>query len=474
MASATTEKHEDFTPGDQHGLSGASPLSEEYVNGLPKGAVQVADVDPTSLAQAPGQTNPSDSGVTVIAKNGDQSCQPSPAYQRFIEKANNLYFVPRSLNVEAIRNRYNCLIQSDADAARFAKIEVAKIGDPFTGVRLPTDVVRALPQITGIDARFEYRQSGPLGPAGLVVAEVKENSAAKKSGLQSGDRIISANNVDLRNLEFDEAQLAMRGDKNQPVAVQVMRGDKLINLNVTRPSKDIPLTDRMLDSRTAYIKIYDFHNEDLSNQMFAALQRRQAAQAIVLDLRGNPGGLLDEAVEIAGFFMKSGTVLRTRERREGEDTYNIIEHQIDDKNIRKISTAPGQAPRVIGTSIRTPYMVAGKQVVVLVDKYSASAAEILVGALQDNDVATVVGTRTYGKGIGQLWMKDQPGNSQMFVTNFKYETPKGRFPGDGYRDKPGLKPDYEIENTTGTVYGTSRDVQLAAASMFVRPPARTK
>lgn len=472
MASATTDKHEDFTPGDKQGPPGVSPLAAEFVDGLPKGAVQVADLDPTTLAQAVGPRSP-DTAVTVVPKPSDQWCAASPVYERFIEKANNLYYTPRSLKVDEIRNRYNCLIKSDEDAARFAKIEIAKIGDPFTGVRLPTDVARALPQITGIDARFEYRQSGPLGPDGLVVSEVALNSVAKKS-LQAGDRIISANNIDLRTLEFDEAQLALRGEKNQPIALQVMRGDKLINVNVNRAAADIPLTDRMLDSHTAYIKINDFHDADLSNQMFEALQRRKSAQAIVLDLRGNPGGLLDEAVEIAGFFMKSGTVLRTSERREGKDDYNIIEHQIDDKNIRKVLNEPGKEPRVIATHIRTPYMMEGKQVVVLVDKYSASAAEILVGALQDNNVAMVVGARTFGKGIGQLWMKNQPGDSQMFVTNFRYETPKGRYPGDGYKYKPGLKPDYEIENVVGTVYGSSRDVQLAAASMFVKPPTKTR
>ncbi len=477
MASATTDKHEDFTPGGKNPPSGESPLSAEYADGLPKGATvtQIADADPDSLiAQAQGGPSRPPESVTVVPKTGDQACPASPTYQQFIDKANNLYYVPRSLPVDAIRSRYNCLIKSDDDAARFAKIEVAKIGDPFTRVALPTDVARALPQITGIDARFKYKGSGPLGPSGLEVESVADNSAAKKSGLLPGDRIVTASNIDLRRLEFDEAQLAMRGDKNQPITVEVMRGDKLIPLTLNRPAADEPLTDRMLDDRTAYIRINDFKKETLSNMMFDALQRRQNAQAIVLDLRGNPGGLLDEAVEIAGFFMRSGTVLRTRERREGEDRYNMIEHRIDDKNITKMLTVPGQEPKVIRSTLRTPYMAEGKQIVVLTDKYTASAAEILVGALQDNNVAMVVGTSTFGKGRGQLWIKNLPGNSEMLVTNFNYLTPKGRDPGDGYKNRPGLKPDYEIENTAGTVYGSSRDVQLAAASMFVKPPTKTR
>lgn len=464
-----------------------SPLLLEFTAGLFKpqpSGIQLAD------ARVGTQNNPYVAEDTTVAQNAPRTgtdtpvraqpaqdgagCPRSIAYGRFIDTANDLYYLPRSLNVEAIRDKYNCLIKTDADAVRFAKEEIAKIGDPHTMVKLASEVVRSQPQYTGVDARFQF-EAGLL-TNGLSVAEVKPGSAAAKSGLQSGDKIVKAAGTDIRGLEFDAAMLKLRGEKTSPLDVEVMRGGQLVTLRLQRPEKDFPMNDRMLDARTAYIKINDFRDEDLSDQLFAALQRNDKAEAIILDLRGNPGGRVDEAVEVAGFFMREGTVMRTRERIKGQDGYNIVEHKLDAKNITKFKTAPGQEPVIEGQpKLRTMYMAGGKQVIVLTDGRSASASEILSGALQDSGSAMVVGTPTFGKGIGQVWIRNLPAGSELYVTNFRYETPKGRWPGDGVQNSPdryGLKPDYMVQATPGTIFGTSRDLQLAAAMMFVRPPGR--
>ncbi|WP_245975167.1 S41 family peptidase [Deminuibacter soli] len=236
------------------------------------------------------------------------------------------------------------------------------------------------------------------------VLNVVENGPSYKAGLQVGDKIIKVNDTTVlagKKLKADDIRKYLRGPAGSIVKVGILRDGSPVNVNITRGTIPVPSVDvaYMMNATTGFIRINKFAETTYEEFMFAmeGLQKKGLKQ-LVLDLRGNGGGLLSEAADIADEFL--------------------------DDNKLIVYTQGAKVPRFEYRCKRDGLFETGK-LVVLVDETSASASEILSGALQDWDRATIIGRRTFGKGLVQQQFQLTDG-SALRLTIARYYTPIGR------------------------------------------------
>jgi carboxyl-terminal processing protease len=240
----------------------------------------------------------------------------------------------------------------------------------------------------------------------LVVHGVMEGGPAEAAGLRAGDRFLAIDGLGARDMRLSEAVEHMRGAPGTPVTIRIRREgvDEGIELTLNREIIHVDAVEaRVLSDRVVYARIRSF-SETTTDELRAALDRAVTETAaagglrgVLLDLRGNPGGLLDEAVRVSDEFLESGVIVSTR-GRDGQ--------VLDEASARRAGTRPDWP------------------MVVLVDHYSASAAEIVAGALHDHHRATLVGQRTWGKGSVQNLI-ELPDGSALKLTIARYYTPSG-------------------------------------------------
>lgn len=238
----------------------------------------------------------------------------------------------------------------------------------------------------------------------VIINEPYAGSPAAKSGLACGDEILSIDGQSVIGLTSQECSDRMRGEPGTQVvfSVKKLRSQQTVEITVTRERIRIPDIEfaGMLDDRTGYILQTGF-TDGVSRELRDAVTRlkKQGMQTLVLDLRGNGGGLLGEAAGIVSAFVPKGSVVVTARGKEEDSNYTV-----------KTTLDP--------IDTRMP-------VIVLVDSGSASASEIVAGALQDMDRATIMGRRTFGKGLVQS-IRPLPYGGELKVTTAKYYTPSGR------------------------------------------------
>lgn len=276
--------------------------------------------------------------------------------------------------------------------------------DPYT-VYYPKEDREDISQMTtgeyaGIGALLLYKDGG------TYVSEPFENSPAYKGGLRAGDRLLKVDTVDVSKFTVDKVSKLLRGRPDTQVRIRVQRPyvqDSILNLTVTRAkirNSSVPYAGVLPDS-IGYIRITQFI-EDTGKDVRAALDSFHAApglKGVIIDLRGNGGGLLEQAVDVASNFVPKGTeIVRTIGR---------------DKDATKIYK-----------TMRKP-LYPDMPVAVLTDGGTASASEILAGAMQDLDRGVLVGTRSFGKGLVQT-TRPLPYGGVLKVTVAKYYTPSGR------------------------------------------------
>jgi carboxyl-terminal processing protease len=280
---------------------------------------------------------------------------------------------------------------------------------------------------------------------GMRVRKVFPESPAAKSGMRAGDLITVVNGRVLEGKPSTLATALIKGPPGTPVTLTVERGRRTLRLRMTRASITFPVVESRLrtvgGAKLADIELSGFtsgaHGE-LRQAIDAALRR--GAKGIVLDLRGNGGGLLDEAVLVSSIFIPEGPVVSTDGRTRG----------------RRVFKATGDS---IPTRI---------PVVVLVDDGSASSAEIVTGALQDRRRALVVGTRTFGKGVFQE-IKELPNGGAIELTVGEYFTPSGRnLGGGGVRRGRGIAPNVAAVDRPSTPRDEALDVALARLAREAR------
>lgn len=271
--------------------------------------------------------------------------------------------------------------------------------DPYTNFFNEQDVIRfkinTTGEYTGIGAMIS--RSGDK----IVVREPYKGYPADKAGLKAGDEIIQINDVLLSDFKDDASQL-LRGSKNTKIQVKYIRQGKTKTTEIVLEEIDVkavPFFGKIND-KTGYIVLSQFNNK-ASKETKEALEKlkNEGAERIVLDLRGNPGGLLNEAVNICNLFVPQNEVIVTTKSK-------IEQHN----NTYKTSRPP--------VDLNIP-------LIILIDGHSASASEIVAGALQDLDRAIVLGSRSFGKGLVQRPI-DLTYGTQVKVTISRYFTPSGR------------------------------------------------
>lgn len=274
------------------------------------------------------------------------------------------------------------------------------------------------------------------GDRGLVVQQVIDDTPAAKAGLQVGDTIVAVGRDLLAGHPSSYGTSLIKGEPGTTVTITVERDGRRIVREIERAEIVSPVVEsRMVTTRAGRfgVVVFSSFTSNSSRQVRAAVDELldRGARGIVLDLRENGGGLLNEAVETASIFIPDGTVVSTDGRARDRHVYS----------------ATGDA---IETSV---------PVVVLVDRNTASSSEIVTGALQDRRRAKVVGTRTYGKGVFQE-VRELPNGGALDITVGQYFLPSGRnIGGRGVREGDGIKPDVYARDDAKT----PRDEGLDAA-----------
>ena len=271
--------------------------------------------------------------------------------------------------------------------------------DPYTNYFNEADVVKFkinnTGEYTGIGAMIT-RKDGKI-----IIKEPYKDYPADKAGLKAGDEIFQIGDVNLKDYKEDASAL-MRGAKNAKVEIKFIRQGKTQTATIVLDEvevKAVPFYGKV-DEKTGYIVLSQFNRKASFETQAALLDlKSKGAERIILDLRGNPGGLLNEAVNICNLFVPKGEVIVTTKSK-------IEKHNQSYKTTRE------------PVDLDIP-------VVVLVDGKSASASEIVAGALQDLDRAVVVGSRSFGKGLVQRPL-DLTYGTQVKVTISRYFTPSGR------------------------------------------------
>jgi len=272
--------------------------------------------------------------------------------------------------------------------------------DPYTNYFNEQDVeaakIRREGEYGGIGASINYSNKNPM------IVSVYKGYAADKAGLKSGDLIVKIDNQVLEELEKEDSSSLLLGTPESPISIEVLRNGKKLQFNLKREKIEVNPVPfyKNIDGETGYIVLTRF-SEKASSEVKKAFEslKEEGIKSVILDLRSNPGGLLGEAVNISNFFLPKGKVITTTKAKvkKWSDTYLSRNNPLD---------------------LEIP-------MVVLINGSSASASEIVTGALQDYDRAVVMGKRSFGKGLVQRYRELSYG-TQLKVTISKYYTPSGR------------------------------------------------
>lgn len=304
------------------------------------------------------------------------------------------------------------------------------LGDEFTRFVRPEVAARlredAGGAVEGIGAFVRENESGQF-----EIVRPIPGQPAEKAGLLPGDIVIAVDGQSMTGVSFDEVILMVRGPRGTAVTLIILRQDEELEFTITRVRFEIPtVVYEMLDDNIAYIHLQEF-NQTATEKTVAALQEllAQNPRALIFDLRDNPGGFLNQSVSVADIFLPQSVVLFER-------NHNGLD--------QRFSANDGD----IGESI---------PLVLLVNPGSASASEIVAGALQDHDRAVLIGETTFGKGSVQQVHQLSDG-SEMRVTIARWYTPD-----NNSIDKQGVTPDIEVVMD----FEAEEDVQLARAIEYI-------
>lgn len=310
------------------------------------------------------------------------------------------------------------------------------VGDVYTNYFTKEDMEAFNEETEGEYAGIGCQLLADSSDATITVTRVFKGSPAEEAGMRAGDKIVYVNDVYYSAYEMDEAVSIMRGTPGETVKVTVVRNLETMDFEVTRKVVSINYAEyQILEGNIGYVMVYDFLGN--AYDCFAeAIDAFQAAgvKGMIIDLRNNGGGLVDTCVDMADLILPEGVVVSTRDKAG-----NVEEERIDDQY----------------------YDV---PMVVLVNEYSASASEILAGAIRDYKAGTLVGTKTFGKGVVQSVISF-PDGSGMKVTIARYYTPSGEC-----IHEVGIEPDVvvELDEDAVTRYGINnlphdQDAQLQRA-----------
>lgn len=345
----------------------------------------------------------------------------------------------------AIRSQYlNRTYTSKEEVYDAVREMLGQLEDPYTRFLDPQQLksmqISTSGELTGVGVQITQDEK----TKDITVIAPIEGSPAAQAGLLNQDVIIQVDDTSTEGMDINDAVQLIRGPVNSIVTLTVLRGQEQLSFKIKRARIEIhPVRFSSQTSPTGpvgYIRLNQFSN-NATSEMREAIQdlEKQKVTGFVLDLRSNPGGLLYSSAEIARMWMGEGTIVATVDREGGEDKLTSDKNTLTDKPL-----------------------------IILVDGGSASASEILAGALQDHQRAVLLGTQTFGKGLVQS-VQPLEDNSGLSITVAKYMTPKGR---DIH--KKGIEPDIEVKLTDkqrGDLFQNPSKLGTASDPQYVKAVA---
>lgn len=322
-------------------------------------------------------------------------------------------------------------IKTEEDAYVAINSMLASLDDPYSRFLNKEEYAE---QNVNIDAKIVGIGVNIMSVDGKVlIISVVDGTPASKAGIKAGDIILKANGVDVSGKDVGDVAALIRGELGTTVSIELLRKKQRMTMTIKREEIKIKnIKADVVDKNIGYIQIVSFISSDMTSEFVDALDKTKDCQGLILDLRGNTGGLLPNAIVIADMFLTQGHIVSVVDR---EKQKAVIDAQSKQYAINK-------------------------PVVILIDEGTASASEILSGALKDNQKAILVGKRTFGKGMIQK-IYPLPNETGMNLTIAKYLTPKG------YDiNKKGILPDYEIAYTESD-FLKNKDPQLDEAKKIM-------
>ena len=363
----------------------------------------------------------SDPAIPVLYATGDEE-KDLQALNKDLSIAQNLYGKKTSnteLTQAAIRGMLNAL------------------GDPYTTYLAPSE-------INSLEESLKGGDFGGIGVyieqdrrTGQVVVAPIEGTPAYKAGVHIGDRVLAVGGQPVAKMKLDQVSQLIRGHVGTAVELKILplHSTKPKIYSITRQQIVVPSVHAQMEDGFEYVRLADFGSTSYDEVRKAMLDgKAHNAKGYIFDLRNNGGGLLEAAVQISSLFIPDGTIVSTIDRAGDRELKTALH------------TAIGTAPLVL-----------------LVNKYTASASEITAGAVQDYRVGTLIGEKTFGKGVVQS-IYNTPDGGALKITTARYLTPHGRD-----IQHRGIEPDITIDQQAELpIIDTKYDKQLAYAKSFLR------
>ncbi len=325
---------------------------------------------------------------------------------------------------------YQGKIKTDEDAYVAINTMLESLNDPYSKFLSKKEYAELN---TSIDSKITGIGVNIFSNAGkITVFNVIEGTPASNSGIKSGDIVFAVDKKEVSGMSISDVAGLVRGPENSMVDLTLLRNNKKITKNIKRKEIKIKTVKSSVDKNIGYIQILSFIGLTTSNEFLEALEKTEKTEGLIIDLRGNPGGLLPNAVFIANLFIPEGKIVSVVGR-------NGLKQDL--------------------SAQKANYNV-NKPLIVLIDHSSASASEILSGALKDYKKAKLVGTTTYGKGMVQEVLP-MPNETGLNLTIAKYLTPNGTD-----INKKGITPDVPVEITTDDLK-KNNDTQLIVAKRMM-------
>ena len=372
--------------------------------------------------------------LAAFVANSVQAATPDELYDYAWKLISKKYVDPTNnyQDWNKWRYKYKNKLQTFDDCYVAIDTMLASLNDPYTRFldekEFNEETTSIRGSLKGIGTQIGIRDGQ------LVIIAPIENSPAELAGLKADDYILEIDGKSTKGITIEKAADRIRGEKGTTVSLLIKRGNaepKLFvivrdEIEIKSVSTKMPIETQMPED-IQYVRLSSFLSQNASNEIQTILRNCGDKKGIILDLRSNPGGLLVNAITISDMFLKGGVIVSTVDRDRYKDTTRATFTNITDKPL-----------------------------VILINKGSASASEILSGALKDNHRAVIVGEQSYGKGLVQEINK-LPNGTGMNVTIQRYLTPNGTD-----INKKGITPDVTIELTEEQALAKD-DVQLKRA-----------
>lgn len=330
------------------------------------------------------------------------------------------------------KDRYTNIIETEDDAYLAINTMLASLDDPYSRFLSMEEYSE---QTTNIDSKIVGIGVNITSASGkIVVVGTIDMTPAQRADIKPGDILLKVDGKDVHGKNIAEIAQIIRGEEGTPVEIQLLRDGKKINKTLIREQIKIKsVNHKLLPDNIGYIRITSFLGANVPDDFLASMNALKSTKGLIIDLRGNTGGLLPNAVFVADMFLNGGNIVSI----------------VDRNGIRNDINAQGKAIAV------------DKPVVILVDGATASASEIVSGALKDYNKAVLVGEKTYGKGMVQK-IYPMPNKTGMNLTIAKYLTPNGND-----INKRGIIPDYIVKYSEKDYYA-NKDPQLDEARKIVK------